>query len=186
MNELAGLWIPIVVSAIAVLFACFVTRNVIGLHRADWKELPEEEATVEQLQKSGVGPGMYLFPGRREKHTPELEECRQQRMNSGPWGTINVCARQPGLARHLFQTLIFCLTASTFVGYLGSLALDPGAKFLQVFQFTGTAGILAYAFGGIPNAIWFGSHVRRAVKDVIDGLCFGLITGTIFGILWPV
>ena len=185
MNELAGLWIPIVVSAVAVLLACFSAREVFGLHHCDWKDLPEEEVTVEQLQKSGVGPGMYVFPGRRKKLTTEDEELRQQRRNSGPWGTINIRTRHPSLGRHLLQMMTFSLVTSLFVGYLGTLALNPGAEFLQVFQVTGTAGILAYAFGGIPNAIWFGSNLRGALMDVVDGLCFGVITGAVFGILWP-
>lgn len=186
MSELGGLWIPIVVSAIAVVFASVAARVIIGHHNADWKDLPEEEATAEHLQKSGTAPGMYLFPGRRRKLTTDLEELRQQRMNSGPWGTVNIWARQPSIGRQLLQTLTFCLVTSVVVGYLGTLALSSGAQFMQVFRVTGTAGILAYAFGGVPNAIWFGTHLRSAVMDVIDGVCFGLITGVVFGLLWPV
>ena len=73
---------------------------------------------------------------------------------------------------------------SFFIAYLGTLALEPGADFLKVFQVTGTAGILAYAFGFVPNAIWFGTHCRPLLMDIIDGVCFGLITGAVFGMLW--
>lgn len=185
MSELAGLWIPIVVSALAVFIASFVAWVVIGHHKPDWRELPEEEATVELLQKSGVGPGLYRFPGANTKSTGENEESRQHRMNTGPWGTVNIWARQPSLGRNLLQSFTFYLVTSVLVAYLGTLALDPGAGFWKVFQLTGTSAILAYAFGGIPNAIWFGSHLRPALMDVIDGLCFGILTGAIFGILWP-
>ncbi len=185
MNELAGLWIPIVVSAVAVFVASFVAWVLVGHHATDWKSLPEEEATIEHLQKSGIGPGQYLFPGRRPKSTNDNEETRQQRMNSGPWGTVNIWARQPSMGRNLLQSFVFYLVTSFFVAYLATLALEPGAKFSPVFQVTGTAAILGYAFGGIPNAIWFGSHFRPALMDVLDGLCYGLLTGAIFGLLWP-
>ena len=185
MNELAGLWIPIVVSAVVVLVASFVSQLIIGRYAAEWKELPEEEATIEHLQKSGIGPGQYLFPGRSPKSSQDLEETRQQRMNSGPWGTVNIWARQPSMGRNLLQSFVFYLVTSFFVAYLATLALEPGAEFSPVFQVTGTAAILAYAFGGIPNAIWFGSHLRSALMDVINGIVHGLLTGTIFGMLWP-
>lgn len=185
MNELAGLWIPIVVSAVAVLFSCFVSRVLLGHFRSETKDLPEEDATVERLQKTGVGPGMYVFPGPRRKTTTESEELRQLRINSGPWGSVTIRTQQPSLTRHLLQTMTFSLVTSIFVGYLGTLALKPGADFLQVFQVTGTAGILAYAFGAIPDAIWFGSTFRHAFMNVVDGLCAGVVTGTIFGFLWP-
>lgn len=185
MTELAGLWIPIVVSAVAVFVASFVAWVIVGHHAADWKELPEEEATIEHLQKSGIGPGQYVFPGRSPKSSGDLEETRQQRMNSGPWGTINIWARQPSMGRNLLQSFVFYLVTSFFVAYLATLALEPGAEFSPVFQVTGTAAILAYAFGGIPNAIWFGSHLRSALMDVLDGIVYGLLTGTIFGMLWP-
>jgi hypothetical protein len=54
-----------------------------------------------------------------------------------------------------------------------------------VFQVIGTAGILAYAFGGIPNAIWLGLDFRSATIDVVQGILYGLVTGVVFGMLWP-
>ena len=39
--------------------------------------------------------------------------------------------------------------------------------------------------GTLPNAIWFGTHRRPMLMDVVDGVCFGLITGLIFAAFWP-
>ena len=185
MNELAGLWIPIVVSSLAVLGTSCVIRVFIAQRLRNWKTLPEEDATVEHLQKSGAGPGFYVFPGRHSRASNASEESRLQRMESGPWGTVNIRAGQPSIGKALVQSLTFCLVTSILVAYLGTLALSPGDDFSRVFQVIGTAGILAYAFGGIPNAIWFGLDFRSAVLDVVDGIFCGLITGAVFGILWP-
>lgn len=185
MHELASLWIPIVVSAVVVFVASFIAWSTLGHHVPDWKELPEEEATIEHLQKSGISPGQYLFPGRSPKARRDIEESREQRMNSGPWGTVHIWTRQPSVGRNLLQLFVFYLITSVFVAYLATLALEPGAKFSPVFQVTGTSAILAYAFGGIPNAIWFGSRFRAALMDVLDGIAYGLLTGIIFGMLWP-
>ena len=185
MNELAGLWIPIVVSALAVLGASCVVHVFIAQRLRNWKTLPEEDATVEHLQKSGTAPGFYVFPRRYSRASNGSEEAYVHRMESGPWGSVNVRARQPSMGRSLVQSLTFCLVTSVFVAYLGTLALSPGDDFSRVFQVIGTAGILAYAFGGIPNAIWLGMDFRSAVLDVVDGTLCGLITGAVFGMLWP-
>lgn len=185
MNELAGLWIPIAVSAFAVLGTSCVVRALCTHGLRIEKTLPEEELTIEQLQKSGTGPGLYVFPGLQSSSSVTAEEDRLQRIESGPWGTINIRGRQPNIRRTLLQSLTFCLVTSVFIAYLGTLALDPGDGFLRVFQVTGTAGILAYAFGGVPNAIWFGLDSRSTMIDVAGGIVYGLITGIAFGILWP-
>lgn len=185
MNELAGLWIPVVVAAFSVLGAnCFVWV-FIAQYVQKWRTLPEEDATVEHLQKSGTAPGFYVFPGRHSRISNASEESRLLRIESGPWGTINVRARQPSIGRAIVQSMTYCLTTSIFVAYLGTLALDPGDGFSNVFQVIGTAGILAYAFGGIPNAIWLGLDSRSAVMDVVGGIFYGLITGAVFATLWP-
>jgi hypothetical protein len=184
MSELAGLWLPILTSAVAVFIASFLAWVVIGHHTPDWQELPEESGTMEFLQKSGIRPGQYLFPLARTKGQM-ADPAKQQRMASGPWGTVNIWARPVNMGRNLLQTFTFYLVTSFFIAYLGTLALDPGAGFSRVFQVTGTAGILAYAFGIVPNAIWFGTHLRALLMDIFDGVSFGLITGVVFALLWP-
>jgi len=99
---------------------------------------------------------------------------------------VNVRTRQPCIGRALVQSITFFLVTSVFVAYLGTLALNSGDEFLRVFQVIGTAGILAYAFGGIPNAIWLGLDFRSATIDVGQGILYGLITGAVFGMLWPI
>jgi hypothetical protein len=184
MSELASLWIPILASAVAVFFASFIAWVVIGHHNPDWSELPEEGRTMDFLQKSGIRPGQYLFPLARTKDQMADTE-KQQRLASGPWGSVNIWARPVNMGRNLLQTFTFYLVTSVFIAYLGTLALDPGVGFSKAFQVTGTAGILAYAFGVVPNAIWFGTHLRPLLMDILDGVCFGLITGFIFGMMWP-
>jgi hypothetical protein len=50
---------------------------------------------------------------------------------------------------------------------------------------TGTAAILAHCFAFMPNNIWFGTPKRAILMDVLDGVVYGLITGAVFGALWP-
>ncbi len=184
MQELLNLWLPVLVSSIAVFFASFLAWMVVGHHKPDWRELPDERRVGELLQNAGVQPGRYLFPLAQNREQM-ADPVKQQLLKSGPWGTINLFPAAPAMGRNLILTWLFYLTTSLFVAYLGTLALEPGATFLQVFQVTGTAGILAYCFGFVPNAIWFGTPLRAVLMDVLDGLTFGLLTGAVFGILWP-
>lgn len=184
MSELATLWLPILLSSIAVFVGSFLAWVVIGHHTPDWSEIPDEGEVVDFIRAQGLRPGQYMFPMARTKEAL-ADGSKQQRMTSGPWGTLNVWSRQVNMSRNLLQTFAFYLVTSFFIGYLASLALDAGASFSKVSQVTGTAGILAYAFGHVPNAIWFGTHRRPMLMDVIDGVCFGLITGLTFATFWP-
>jgi len=86
------------------------------------------------------------------------------------------------MGMNMALTFIFYFVVSLFIAYLGTLSLEQGASFSKVFQVTGTAGILAYCCGGIPNSIWF---QQKFLSNLIDGIAYGLITGAIFGLLWP-
>ena len=184
MSELATLWLPILLSSVAVFFASFLAWVVIGHHTPDWREIPDEGDVVDFIRSQGLRPGQYIFPIARTKEAM-ADEAKQQRITSGPWGTLNIWSSQANMGRNLLRTFVFYLVTSFFIAYLATLALEPGATFSKVFQVTGTSGILAYAFGHIPNSIWFGTHRRPLLMDVIDGIAFGLITGLIFAAFWP-
>ena len=184
MSELATLWLPILLSSIAVFFASFLAWVVIGHHAPDWSEIPDEGNVIDFIRAQGLRPGQYIFPMARTKEAM-ADEAKKQRILSGPWGTLNIWGRQVNMGRNLLQSFVFYLVTSFFIAYLATLALAPGATFSKVFQVTGTAGILAYAFGHVPNSIWFGTHRRPMLMDIIDGVCFGLITGLIFAAFWP-
>ena len=79
-------------------------------------------------------------------------------------------------------TLAFFLIASFCIAYLATIGLRQESDFMDVFRFVGTAGILTFCAGGIPNRIWFKRKMRG---DLLDGLVYGLLTGLIFASLWP-
>lgn len=67
--DLLSLWLPIVLSAVAV----WVVSTLFGLpflhHRDDWVGLPgdREEAFMEAVRRIGIGPGNSLFPDFRTR-----------------------------------------------------------------------------------------------------------------------
>ena len=56
------LWLPIVVSGVALFFASWAAWMVLPHHKGDWKGLPNEQAVMDTLKNSGVQPGQYNFP----------------------------------------------------------------------------------------------------------------------------
>ena len=66
-----------------------------------------------------------------------------------------------------------------------AVGVEKDHSYMRVFQVSGTAGIIAYCFAFIPNAIWFQAGWRSIVNNIFDGVVFGLATGAVFGGLWP-
>jgi hypothetical protein len=109
-------------------------------------------------------------------------EDYKRRVAAGPLGFMTVFDKMPNMGVNMLCTVLFFTIANFVIGYLAGSVIPPGEKFIQVFRFVGTAGILTYGTANILNGIWFG---RKMVADIADGIAYGLITGLIFAALWP-
>jgi hypothetical protein len=183
MELIAQLWLPIIVSALAVFVASFLVWMVLPHHKKDVKVLPDEKALTDHLRQLDLAPGLYMWPNcsGAEMKSDEFKA----RYEAGPWGSMNVLANKPNFVRNLVLVFLFYLVVSVFVGYLTSLATPDASRFLAVFRVAGAAGVLAYCAGSIPGALFFGKPGRFILTDFIDGVVYGLLTGAIFGWLWP-
>jgi hypothetical protein len=176
-----SLWLPILVSGVALFFASWAAWMLLPHHKPEWKGLPDEKPIIDALRSTNVPPGQYLFPYAAKPEDWSSEEFKQ-RVAAGPNGTLTVWSGPPNMAVNMLCTLLFFTVANFVIGYLTGIALDPGESFMKVFRFAGTAGILTYGTANILNGIWF---KRRMAADIIDGIAYGLITGLIFAWLWP-
>lgn len=181
--SLMSLWLAILLSAVIVFVASSVIWMVIQYHNAEWKKLPDEEAARSALK--GTAPGQYSVPNAQtsaERKSPEVVEKYRQ----GPIAMLIVLPHgSMAMGKQMFQWIVYCLLISFMVAYVTSVVLPSGADYLHVFRIAGSVAILAYA-GAVPiNAIWFGHTWSATVKDVLDGLIYGLLTAGIFGWLWP-
>lgn len=183
MDVFTHLWLPMLASAAAVWIASALGWMIVNHHSKDFGGLPNEAAAMEQMRPWGLAPGVYGFPftKKSECNTPEAKA----KWEKGPcgmiriWGPINMGA-------NMGKSLAINLIVSVLIGYLGWSALPHmGASFAKVFQVLGTAGVLAYCFGGLPGDIWFQQSRRAMVMNFIDGIVFGLITGAVFAAMWP-
>jgi hypothetical protein len=72
-----------------------------------------------------------------------------------------------------------------FVAYLTSRIAPAGAEFASVFRFAGAIGFVAYSMAVVPLAIFKGQTWSSVVKEVLDGLAYGLLTAVVFALFWP-
>jgi hypothetical protein len=109
-----------------------------------------------------------------------------EKYKQGPVGMLTVFpSGPPAMLKFMGLWFAFTLIISIFVAYLAGRTLGSGTNYLAVFRVAGTAGFLAYGLGNLSNGIWKGQPWGMTLKEVIDGLVFGLLTAGTFGWLWP-
>jgi hypothetical protein len=186
MVSLGALWIPIVVSAVLVFVVSSILHMVLKYHSSDYRRFANEDEVRAAINKGSPAPGQYIVPyatGPEAFKDPAMIEKYKQ----GPVGLTFL--RRPtetmSMGPLLGQWFVYLLIVSLFAGYVGSAMLPPGTPYLKVFQVVGTAGFLGYAGARAQSAIWQGYPWAVAIKDIIDGLIYGLVTAGVFGWLWP-
>ncbi len=184
MVSLTVLWLPIMLSAVIVFFASSVMHMLLPYHRSDYRQLPNEDNLLASLRSAGLTRGLYVFPfgTPKEMKSPAMIEKYTQ----GPVGMMTVSpGGPPNMPKFLGLWFVYCLIISFFVAYLVGHTVAPGANYLAVFRVAGTAAFLAYGLGQLSNGIWKGQPWGMTIKEVVDGLVYGLLTAGTFGWLWP-
>jgi hypothetical protein len=183
LTPLAQLWLPIFLSAALVFIASAIIWTVIGWHNGDWRGLPDEPAAANAMRSATPGWYMIPFSGKRDAwRDPEFQKRRRE----GPVAFVTIAqAGDVSMTKQLVQTFIYYLIISIFVAYVGATTLTPGTDYLQVFRVIGTTAILAYAAGHIHESIWFSRPWGVTLRNVIDGVIYGLLTAGVFGWRWP-
>jgi hypothetical protein len=184
MVSLGALWLPIVLSAVAVFVLSSIIHMLLGYHNRDYTPLPNEDAVRAAILSGNPAAKQYIIPycTPKERESPEMK----RKLAEGPVGVLNLKpSGSEGMGTNLVQWFVYALVVSFFVAYVASHALPEGSEYLRVFQVVGTVGFLAYAAGQLPAAIWMGKPWVVAWKEVFDGLLYGLVTAGMFGWLWP-
>jgi hypothetical protein len=183
MVSLGALWLPTLLSAVFV----FIASNVLWMalpfwHRRDYGKLPDESAALVAMRSAKSG--MFIIP-----HVDWNKQTAEERAehHKGPFALVLL--RNPlstfSFPIALISFFLYNLVISILVAYLTGHTLPAGTPYLAVFRIVGTAGILAYSFGGLPYTIWYGKPWSVTVKDIIDGIIYGLLMAGTFGWLWP-
>lgn len=187
MVALTELWLPILLSGVAVWFAAALAWMALPHHKGDFKQLPNEDSVMGAIRNLSIAPGMYFFPHMRDCNKAKMDPVAKAKFEQGPHGMLQIWPPDAfgKMGRNMILSFIFYIIVGVFIAYLASMAMGRNTEPMQVFRFVGTAGVMAYTLAGIPNQIWFGTPTRNIIACLIDGIAFGLITGGIFAWLWP-
>jgi hypothetical protein len=184
VETLAGLWLPIVVSAVVVFVASSLIWTVLGADRWHVRRLADEEAVREALLKQGVAPGLYSIPYGTDRDRKEA--AFREKLAKGPVAVLTV--RRPGLPNmgaFLGGWFLYLLLVSYVVALVCGQTLARGTPYGHVFRVAGAVAFAAYSLGHIPDAIWWGRPWRSALKEVADGVVYAILAAGVFGWLWP-
>jgi hypothetical protein len=185
MVTIASLWLPVLVSAVAVFFASSLVHMVLPWHKSDYAKVPDEDAFMESLRRMNAVNGNYHAPfaySASNMKDPAFKEKLRQgplvQMYVRPGGDMN-------MGPMMTQWFAYALAVAVIAAYLCSRTLAQGADYLAVFRLAGLATFLAYAGGQPIESIWFMRSWSTCFKNIVDGLIYALLTGGIFGWLWP-
>jgi hypothetical protein len=177
---LMSLWLPIVLSAVALFLASFVSWVLSGLHKGDWVKMSGEDELIKAIRAISLMPGNYMFPA-AESSEEMKSAAHQEKWKQGPRGVITVFG-EFSMGTNLAMTFAYFLVTTFLIAYLATIALKPGEAALTVFRFFSTAGLLTYLAGIVQHAIWFRC---RIVGHVVETIAYAAILGGIFAALWP-
>ena len=185
MVSIMSLWMPIVLAAVVVFFASFLLHMALGYHNSDFAKLPGEEAAMDALRSIQIPAGDYMMPhagSNAERKDPAFIE----RMKRGPSAMMTVMpSGPPAMGALLGQWFVFSIVINVFAAYLTGRTLTSGASYLEVFRLVGTIVFMGYAVALWHDSIWFRRAWSTTIKYTVDGLIYGLLTGGVFGWLWP-
>jgi len=185
MIGLSALWLPIVVSAVAVFIVSAIVHMALPYHRSDYRRLSKEDDVRAALRAAGVTRGTYMFPACEKMKDMESAEMKAKFVQ-GPVGILTILpSGAPMMAKHLSQWLVYTLVVSVFAAYLAGRTLSPETPYLQVFRVVGCTAFLAYAGAHAADPIWRGATWSTTLKNLFGGLLYGLVTAGVFGWLWP-
>lgn len=185
MAALPALWLPILVSAVAVFLVSFVIHMVLPWHKHDYAKMANEDKVMAALRPFAIPPGDYMVPrastGEEMKSAEFAEKLRQ-----GPVLMMTVLPNGPWtMTQNLINWFLYCAVVGCFAAYVAGRALGVGADYLAVFRFAGTTAFIGYALALWQMSIWFKRAWVLTIKATIDGMVYALVTAGIFGWLWP-
>ncbi|HXH28566.1 MAG TPA: hypothetical protein VNL37_05935 [Candidatus Polarisedimenticolia bacterium] len=180
-----SLWLPVIVSAVAVFVASSILHMALKYHKADYRPCPEEEAVRAAIAKANPAPGLYATP-----YCPDMKQMKEpairERFDKGPVALLTVFPRGlPNMPKHLTLWFAFSVLVSFVAAYVARHTLVPGADGLLVMRITGTVAFTGYALSDVSASIWKGQPWSNTVRALIDGGIYALLTGVIFRLLWP-
>lgn len=185
MTAVSALWLPILLSVVAVFVVSSAIHMASPWHKGDYPRMSDEDAVMNALRPFAIPPGDYLVPrpaSMAEMKSPEFVE----KMRRGPVVMMTVMPNgDTGMGKSLTGWFIFILVVTLVAAHVAFPMIPPGAARALVFHTIGLVTFASYAFALWPLSIWYHRAWNITIKASVDGLIYGVVTGLIFMWLWP-
>lgn len=183
MDVLLHLWLPILLSAVAVFVLSAASHTLLPWRIGEYRHVPTAAAVQAALKD--LAPGQYVFPAGPDPKSRGSAEALAA-WAAGPSGWLTIVPPEPlHMGRNLGQSFLVYLVVSFLSGYLAAFALGSAPPAVAVVRLVSTVGILAYAVGTSFNSIWFSRPWRFWVADLVDAVVQSFAMAGIFAWLWP-
>ena len=184
MIALSHLWLPIIVSAVAVFVVSALLHMLFTYHNSDYRKFSNEDDVRAAINQGGATAGQYILP--YAVGTGFKDPVVQQKMKEGPAGFVLLRKPSgPEMGPALVQWFVLTLVLSCLVAYVAAMTLAPGTDHMAVFRVVTATAFLAYAGSVAEESIWRAGPWSAGIKAIFDGLVFALVTGGLFAVMWP-
>lgn len=184
MDTIFSLWLPILLSSVAVFLLSSIIHMFVGYHNSDFSKIPSEDQVMDDMRKADIPPGNYMMPhasSNNERNSGEYKD----KLNAGPVAIISVLPTgEFGMGKQLGLWFLYTVIVGIFAAYVAGNALSPGAHYLSVFRFVGTTAFIGYGLALMQESIWYNRKWSSTFKSMFDALLYSLFTAGIFGWLW--
>ncbi len=184
MQMTLNLWLPILLSAVAIFIASSLIHMVFKWHNAEYRKLPNEDAVGAAIRAGVLAPGQYALP-----HCVDMKEMGSDAMKKkfveGPVALLTVRENGlPNMGKSLSQWFVYCLIIAAITGSIarGALGATPAAGMIACV--VGTMSFLAFTGGSVQMGIWMGKPWRSVAFDALDGAIYATICALVFSWLW--
>ena len=185
MVTVMSLWLPILLSAVFVFIVSSIIHMFLTYHRSDFKGFPDEDGVMDALRPFNIPPGDYVFPHAGSSQAMKSPEFLEK-ATKGPVGFVTMWAPgPPAMGKSLVLWFLYCVVVGVFAAYLTGRTVDAGADYLKAFRIAGTTAFIGYSLALLQNSIWYKRKWSATLKNMFDGLVYGLVTAGTFGWLWP-
>ena len=183
MLSLSQLWLPIVLSAVAVFVASSIIHMASPWHKGDYPKMANEDAVSDALRPLAIPPGDYFFPrpdSMAAMKSPEYLE----RLNRGPSVLMTVLPNGYRPMGPIFvQWFVYLLVVSLLTA--ATLVVLPGeARAAIVFHQAALVSFAAYALALWQLSIWYRRSWNITLKSTVDAAIYAALTGWVFCWWW--
>lgn len=184
MEFVMSFWLPILCASVAVFIGSWLIHMLLPHHKNDYAPFKNEEAVASTVRDNISGPGQYMFPhtGRENMKDPEF----QKKCERGPVATVVVWKGNPmNMGKSLLLHFLHTLVLAVLVCYFCYRILGYSTQYMSILRIGGYLAVLSYVGASATQGIWFGRPWGVVLKEVADGVFYGLLMASVLGWLWP-